>query len=56
MTDNTFDFTNKEDQIMNEITEFYTNCESCQCCPEDDCVLFRIERIIVDERGTTKAS
>lgn len=39
----------KEDKIMNEITEFCRDCESCQNCPEEDCILFRIERIIVDE-------
>ena len=46
----------KEDQIMNEITEFCRDCNSCDKCPEDDCILFRIERIIVDERGTTEIS
>jgi hypothetical protein len=38
----------KEDQIMNEITEFCRDCKSCECCPEEECILFRIERIIVD--------
>ena len=39
----------KQEQIMNEISEFCRECESCTNCPEEDCILFRIERIIVDE-------
>ena len=35
-----------EKEILNEITEFCKGCCSNDCCPEDECVLFRIERII----------
>jgi hypothetical protein len=38
----------KEDKIMNEITNFCENCKSHECCHEEECILFRIERIIVD--------
>ncbi len=31
-------------EILNEIYNFCKECGSCQCCPEDECVLFRIEQ------------
>ena len=41
---------NKKEKIMNEITDFCGNeCPSCTCCPEEECVLFRIEKIVVEE-------
>lgn len=42
-------YTKNEIQIMNQITKFCENecCEN-QCCSEDDCILFRIEKIIED--------
>jgi len=37
----------KRDKILNEITTFCQNeCGECQCCPEESCVLWRIEQII----------
>lgn len=40
-------YTKKEIQILNQITNFCKNdCAECECCVEDDCVLFRIEKII----------
>ena len=36
----------KEIQIMGEIGKFCEECPSCDCCPEGECVLYRIEKII----------
>ena len=36
-----------EDKILKEITQFCKGCASKECCPEDECVLFRIEQIIM---------
>lgn len=47
----------EEEQIMTEITNFCENCPSSDCCPELDCVLYRIETIISKEKvkkGDTK--
>lgn len=42
-------YSEKEVQIMNQISNFCEKeCGECQCCPEDTCVLFRIEKIIED--------
>ena len=42
--------------IMNEITLYCRDeCCSCDCCPEDECVLFRIERMVIEsECGKSK--
>jgi hypothetical protein len=42
---------NKEDKdkILNEITSFCNECASKDCCPESDCVLFRIEQIVLEK-------
>lgn len=37
-----------KNKILLEITDFCKCCGSNCCCPEDECVLFRIEKIIVD--------
>ena len=35
--------------ILNEIHTYCgTECCSSNCCPEDDCVLFRIERMVIN--------
>lgn len=34
-------------EILTEITEICECCSSRECCPEEECVLFRIEQIIV---------
>lgn len=39
----------RDNQILTEIAEFCSSCESSNCCPEDDCVLFRIEKIVTGE-------
>ena len=37
-------------EIMDEISEFCGNeCSSVFCCPEEDCILYRIEQIIINE-------
>lgn len=33
------------EEIMNEITECCETCPLCQKCPEEECVLWRIEQI-----------
>ena len=38
-----------EEKIEKEITDFCEQCASKDCCPEEDCVLFRIEKIIYPE-------
>lgn len=38
-----------EDKILNEITSFCEECNSKDCCPESDCVLFRIEQIVLEK-------
>ena len=41
------DYTEQENNILNEITNFCENhCGLCQECPEEECVLFRIEKLI----------
>lgn len=34
-----------EEKILNEITNFCEECSSHECCPEDECVLYRIEQL-----------
>lgn len=42
-------YTKKEIEILNEIHNFCANeCCSCECCPENNCILFRIEQIITN--------
>lgn len=36
------------DRILNEIFSFCEECPSHECCPEDECVLFRIEQIVLE--------
>lgn len=35
-----------KEKIKIEIAEFCENCISCNCCPEEGCVLFRIEQLV----------
>ena len=44
----------KEVKIMNEITDFCEQCPSKDCCPEEDCVLFRIEKILFEKKEEKK--
>ena len=39
----------KEKQLMTEIANFCENeCSEHQCCVEENCVLFRLEQIILE--------
>lgn len=35
-----------EEKIMEEITDFCEECPLHECCPEEECVLYRIEQIL----------
>lgn len=35
------------EEIMNEITEYCEQCPLCQKCPEEECVLWRIEQLVL---------
>jgi len=37
-------------KILLEIAKFCESCASHECCPEEDCVLFRIEKIILEKK------
>lgn len=37
---------------MEEISNFCMDCPSNMCCPEQECVLFRIEQIVQEEQNT----
>ena len=39
------------DEILTEITDFCSECGSKECCPEEECILFRIEQIIVSNES-----
>ena len=39
-----------EETILTEITNACENCKSHECCPEEDCVLYRIEQIILNQQ------
>jgi hypothetical protein len=39
-----------KDKILDEITSFCEGCNSKDCCIENDCVLFRIEQIVLEEQ------
>lgn len=38
-----------KDEILSEIYDFCEECPSHDNCPENECVLFRIEQIILDK-------
>lgn len=44
------------DEILTEITDFCSECSSKECCPEEECVLFRIEQIIVSNESKLVAN
>lgn len=35
-----------KNKILLEITKFCKECPSCECCPEEECVLYRIEKLV----------
>lgn len=39
----------KIEKVMKEITNFCEECSSHECCPEEECVLYRIEHIMNGE-------
>lgn len=41
-------------KILIEITNFCKTCCSSSCCPEEDCVLFRIEKIILQQKNKNR--
>ena len=43
-----------KDKILTEITDFCENCLSHECCHEEECVLFRIEQILLDKEDKTE--
>ena len=45
-----------EEKILTEITDFCEECSSHESCPEEDCVLYRIEQIIIknDKENASK--
>ena len=47
------------DKLLKEIHEFCESCGSCLLCPEEECILYRLEQIIIesmseDERRESK--
>ena len=38
-----------EDKILNEITNMCSECPVKECCPEEECILWRIEQIVTDQ-------
>lgn len=43
-----------KEKILNEITESCDNCKVKDCCKEDECVLYRIEQIVLDKKNIYK--
>ena len=43
-----------ENKILSEISNTCENCHSRECCSEKECVLFRIEQIVLKQRKKTK--
>jgi len=37
-------------KILLEIANFCESCASHECCPEEDCILFRIEKLILEKK------
>jgi hypothetical protein len=35
-----------EEKILNETTTFCMECPDRECCPEEECILYRIEQIL----------
>lgn len=39
-----------KEKILNEITNFCEECSSHECCPEEECVLYRIEQTALNKK------
>ena len=37
------------EKILDEITTFCNKCESKECCPEEECILWRIEQLVLND-------
>lgn len=35
-----------KEEVLIEVSEFCEECPSHECCPEEECILFRIEQIL----------
>lgn len=43
-----------KNKILLEIANFCEGCNCNYCCPEDECILFRIEKIITEKKENKK--
>lgn len=43
-----------EEKILNETTTHCNECPNKECCPEEECVLYRIEQIILEQKEEKK--
>jgi hypothetical protein len=39
----------KEEKILSETTAFCNECASRDCCPEEECILYRIEQLVLNQ-------
>ena len=37
-------------KILNEVTSFCNECSSKECCPENECVLYRVEQVALNKK------
>lgn len=37
-----------DEEILTEITDFCETCPLHECCSEDECVLYRIEKLLLN--------
>lgn len=42
------------DKILNETTTFCETCSKRECCPEEECILYRIEQIVTSDVSNKK--
>ncbi len=40
------------DEVLTEITDFCRECPSHECCPEEECILYRVEQILSRPKAT----
>lgn len=41
-----------KEEVLIELTNFCEECSSHECCPEEECVLYRIEQILNESKKT----
>lgn len=39
-----------KEKILEEITKCCENCKSHECCPEEECAIYKIEQIIIKDK------